>query len=110
MRRCASPFGIIPPEELQCNDVGEGDGIEAREAKLQPAVDSLASSMSYHPLVEGPEWKLFASFDNLDFSFVGGAIGVCRPVPQEVSEYVFFRSSKRGEAAVEAKLLLMIKE
>jgi len=90
---------MIPPEESECNDVGEGHGIEAREAELQPAVDSLASSMSYHPLVEDPEWKLFASFDSLDFSFVGGAIGVCRPVPQEVSEGRIFPVFQKGESS-----------
>jgi hypothetical protein len=29
---------------------------------------------------------LFLPFDSLEFSFVGGgAIGVCRPIPEEVS-------------------------
>jgi hypothetical protein len=41
-------------------------------------------SMSYHPLEEDPEWSLFLPFDSLEFSFIGGCLSVCRPVPDEV--------------------------
>lgn len=36
------------------------------------------------PLEEDPEWALFLPFDSLEFSFVGGSIGVTRPIPQAV--------------------------
>lgn len=41
-------------------------------------------SMSFCPWEAEPEWALFQPFDELMFSFLGGCIGVSRPIPKEV--------------------------
>ncbi|GAB5035774.1 otu-like cysteine protease domain-containing [Nannochloropsis oceanica] len=66
-----------------------GSELHWQQHQLQPEGDegrlTLTSSMSFRPLEEDPQWGLFLPFDSLEFSFVGGAIGVCRPVPDEFS-------------------------
>lgn len=65
-----------------------GGGPQWQQQQLQPEGDgerlTLTSSMPFRSLEEDPQWGLFLPFDSLEFSFVGGAIGVCRPVPDEV--------------------------
>jgi len=115
MRRCASPFGIIPAEERKENenevDDNEAEGEKVTREMMVGAESqqqqqgekggmegerlTLTSSMSYRPLEEDPEWSLFLPFDSLEFSFVGGAIGVCRPVPEEVSSTAWGERMKR---------------
>ena len=51
--------------------------------------ETLGVSMSYHPLEEDPEWSLFLPFDSLEFSFIGGCLSVCRPVPDEVCTRIY---------------------
>lgn len=48
---------------------------------------------------EDPEWALFLPFDSLEFSFIGGSIGVTRPIPHEVRACVcmpFFSKEKKN--------------
>jgi len=62
--------------------------------------------MPTRPLEEDPEWSLFLPFDSLEFSFVGGSIGVTRPVPEEVSARgVGGGTSATSEQSVESHTL-----
>ncbi len=62
--------------------------------------------MPTRPLEEDPEWSLFLPFDSLEFSFVGGSIGVTRPIPEEVSaRSVGGGTSATSEQSVESHTL-----
>ena len=75
--------GEAQQQQQQQQQLGGQGGMEGERL-------TLTSSMSYRPLEEDPEWGLFLPFDSLEFSFVGGAIGVCRLIPEEVSSLFFF--------------------
>lgn len=93
VKRAASDASTAP------SAAGDTDAVipmEEEEEQPPPLRMTMTMSMSCRPLEEDPEWGLFLPFDSLEFSFVGGSIGVTRPIPEEVGVYLLLVDRSGG--------------